>query len=164
MTGNKILIIYHDENIINKVIDYINSYSDLQISKKFNTSKENINLDNYYINQQDINLLVKNNSILYITTINYVSSGVTLDDFYNNDVFILKYNEYNSIPDIFFKKYNILTVWIDSNDKNFQIRKNDLLYYELNFIENRLENVPYLYFLNDDVEEIVKSMENFMNE
>ena len=161
--NNKVFIIYHDDDLINEVVNYINTNTDLQISDKFTSSPETTS-GYYFCSQQDINLSIKNNSLLYVVMNDYISSGITLDDFYNNDVFLLKYNEYNSIPDILFSKHNILTVWIDSKNKNFKIQKNDPLYYELNFIEKRLETVKYEYFLNDKIEDIVNYIENFINE
>lgn len=161
---NKVFIIYHDDDLINEIVNYINENTDLQIAKKFISSQEDVNGNFYFVDQHDINLAIKNNSLLYVTSSNYISTGITLDDFYNNDVFLLKYNEYNFISDIFFTKNNILTIWVDSQNKSFKIKPNDKLYYDLNFVEKRLETVNYLYFLNDKISDIVDSIENFINE
>ena len=66
--------------------------------------------DNYesYLDVHTVNLSYKNNSLLFIKTSKYISSGITIDDFYNNDICIMDINEYNLIAEVIFKKYNII--------------------------------------------------------
>ena len=69
----------------------------------------------------------------------------------------MTYKEYNVISDIIFNKYHILTIWLDSADKKY---KN--INYDITFVEHRLENVPYEYFLNDKSEDICKTIINYL--
>jgi hypothetical protein len=56
-------------------------------------------------------------------------------------------NEYNIIPENIFKKYNILTVWVDTkNNKN--ITNSDLI--EINYFINFINTIDYIYFLEDE--------------
>ena len=82
-----------------------------------------------------------------------------MDDFYNTDICLLHYDEYNIISDVLFNKYNILTVWIDSKKK---ISINDLEMFEINYVEQRLEHVPNEYFLNDNFEDINKCIIDYI--
>lgn len=103
----------------------------------------------YYLPTNIVNLSYKNNSIFFIKTENFISSGVTTDDFENNDIVFCDLNEYNNISDKYFNEYNILTIWLDTKyHKNINII-DDLN--EIKYFENRLENNKYMYFLDEDI-------------
>lgn len=160
---NKIFIIYHDVDIINELIDDIYKVSnEINVSNKFTTNSDDVKngrpYSYYYLNNLEVNKAIKNNYLLYVITNNYVSTGITIDDFYNNDVFILNYKEYNTIPDLVFNKHNILTIWIDSKDGKYKDIFNDI-----NFVEKRLENVNYEYFLKGENNEIIETILNYLN-
>ena len=160
---NKVFIVYHNFQPIKELIEYINEItSDISIAKKFTTVNEFNDGSHYYLNQKEVGLALKNNSLLYVLTDDYVSTGITVDDFYNCDIFILTYKEYNAIADIIFAKYPILTVWVDStnNDKNMF---NSDLYYEIQYLEKRLETVEHEYYLNDPIEEIANKIIKYLN-
>lgn len=92
-------------------------------------------------------------------TNNNISTGITIDNFYNNNVFLLNYKEYNTIPDVIFNKHdNILTIWIDSKDNKYKGIFNDV-----HFVENRLENVPNEYFLKNEIDEIIITILNYLS-
>lgn len=160
---NKVFIIYHDISKVNHLVDTLNNLdTDINIGNKFTTDQyyqqtEQLPYSYYYINQLEINKALKNNSLLYIITNDYISTGITIDDFYNYDIFCMTYKEYNVISDIIFNKYHILTIWLDSPDKKY---KN--INYDITFVEHRLENVPYEYFLNDKSEDICKIIINYL--
>ena len=123
---NKVFIIYHDISKVNHLIDTLNNLdADINIGNKFTTDQyyqqtEQLPYSYYYINQLEINKALKNNSLLYIITNDYISTGITIDDFYNYDIFCMTYKEYNVISDIIFNKYHILTIWLDSADKKYK--------------------------------------------
>lgn len=105
--------------------------------------------ENYeiYLDVATVNLSYKNNSLLFIKTNKYISSGITIDDFYNNDICIMDINEYNLISENIFKKYDIITVWIDTKNHK-SISNSDLI--EINYFTNFLSNINYLYFLENE--------------
>lgn len=162
--SNKIFIIYHDFDAINQIIDQLyNTSNEVNISNKFTTNQQDVvngrPYSYYYLNTLEVNKAVKNNYLLYIITNNYISTGITIDDFYNNDVFCLTYKEYNTIPDVVFNKHNILTIWVDSKYNKYENINKDVV-----FIEKRLENVPYEYFLSHEIDEIVDTILNYLSE
>lgn len=159
---NKVFIIYHDSTIIGDLINTLYKMcNDVNISNKFTTNKDNVinelPYSYYYINQLEVNKALKNNSLLYIITNDYISTGITIDDFYNSDVFCMSYKEYNVISDVIFHKYNILTIWLDSPNNKYTNINHDIV-----FIEHRLETVPYEYFLNDKPEDICQVIIDYL--
>ena len=48
--------------------------------------KDNISEFEYFLDTHTIHLAYKNNSIMTVYTNNYTSNGITIDDFYNNDI------------------------------------------------------------------------------
>ena len=155
----KIFIIYHNDDLINSYIDELDKADDeISIAKKF-TSDETDN-EKTYMSPLDVKLCLKNNAILYVITRNYISTGVTFDEFENTDMCLLHYDEYNEIPDVIFNKYNILTIWIDSKVKTGLDKK---LQHDIQCLEQRLEKVPYEYFLNDDFKDIFNTIYHFLN-
>ena len=162
--SKKIFIIYHDPDVINTLVDelYIKS-NEVNIANKFTTNindvKEGRPYSYYYLQTLEVNKALKNNYLLYIITNNYISTGITIDNFYNNDIFCLSYKEYNTIPDIIFSKHDIFTIWIDSKYNKYENINKDVV-----FIEKRLENVKYEYFLSHEINEIVDTILNYLNE
>ena len=152
MNNTKIFIVCIDKEVSFEIAkNIIEQNDDLSIIPTFSTDtsfKNEIN-ENYinYLDVNVVNLSYKNNALLYILTNNYISSGITLDDFYNNDIAFMNIKEYNNIPDIIFNKYNILTIWIDTKNHKFIDR---IMNIELKYFNERLKNVDYMYFINDD--------------
>ena len=151
----------------NKALDIaktiISKDDDYSISPMFTTNslyKDEIN-ENYevYMNPATINLSYKNNALLYIKTSKYISVGITMDDFYNNDICIMNINEYNTISENIFNKYDIITIWIDTR-KHKSLSNNDLI--EINYFSTFLEKTKYLYFL-DNEENISETILNYLN-
>lgn len=103
----------------------------------------------YYLDVNTTNLAFKNNALLYIKTDNYISNGISIDDFYNNDICFMTIEEFNLIPNTVFKNQDILIVWVDLKKHNC-ITNNDLIEtkYFNSFLLNN--NIPYMYFLNNE--------------
>jgi len=164
MWNKKIFIIYHDETILEDLVDMIfEASNEINIANKFTTNNDDVKngrpYSYYYLSTVELNKAIKNNYVLYVLTNNYISTGITIDDFYNNDIFILNYKEYNTIPDLVFNKHDILTIWIDSKDGKYKDIFNDIV-----FVENRLEKVNNEYFLKGENEEIVNTILNYLDE
>jgi len=101
----------------------------------------------YYLDTISTNLSYKNNALLYILTKDYISHGITLDDFYNNDIAFMTIEEYNNISDVIFRKYDILTIWIDIKSNTSLDKKYNV---ELKYFNERINEYKYLYFLDSD--------------
>lgn len=150
--NQKVFIVCLDKSIAldiaKKIVIKDDNYA---IAPMFTTDKEFSNEvnENYetYLDVHTVNLSYKNNSLLFIKTAKYISSGITVDDFYNNDICIMDINEYNLIAENIFKKYDIVTIWIDTkNHKN--LTDSDLI--EINYFYEFISNIDYLYFLDNE--------------
>ncbi len=149
----------------------INSIDDdLSIAKRFtNDSKyDNINDEYiYYMSTQDIDLTYKNNFILFSTMDYYLSTGITLDSYYNDDIFVMSLEEFNNISDIIFKSelYDIIVIWIDSTfNKENEFAHKDMV--ESRYMQERLssnKNIKYLYFFNETDEKIIDVILEYIN-
>lgn len=150
--GLKIFIVCLDKLIaLNVAKDIIQLDDNLSIAPTFSTDielKNEINeMYESYLDISTANLAYKNNSLLYIKTYDYISSGITIDDFYNNDICFMDVKEFNLISENIFNKHNILIVWIDFKH-HIGITNSDMI--EINYFTQFLEKVNYLYFLNNE--------------
>ena len=140
------------EKALNVAKDIVKINDELSIIPRFTTNteyKDEVNENYiYYLDVNTVNLSYKNNALLYIKTNKYISSGITIDDFYNNDVCYLTVEEFNSIPEIIFKKYDILVVWIDTKNHK-AISNSDLI--EINYFNTFITTINYLYFLENEI-------------
>lgn len=160
MNKEKIFIVCDNKDISLTVCkNIILNNDEVSIIPTFSTDIEYYNeiSENYiyYLDTVNVNLSYKNNALLYIITSNYISHGITIDDFYNNDIAFMNIEEYNNIPDVLFKKYNILTIWIDTK-RHKSINKKDNI--ELKYFNERINEYKYMYFLSDD-----SSIHNIIN-
>lgn len=117
----------------------------LSIASVFTTDKDD--KTKQYLDVKTVNLSYKNNALFYIYTNNYISIGVTLEDYNTCDVFVTNINEFNNISDRFFKTDDIIVVLVDSKKlDNITIAKYK---YELKYLNDRLSNVKFMYFTDD---------------
>ena len=136
----------------------------LSICKKFtnDTAYKDVISDNYiyYLESHEIDLAYKNNVILYVNTENYISSGVTIDTYYNSDIVVLDLKDFNNISNTVFqsKLNDIIIVWVDSPIKdNDSKTRQDIN--ETKYLLERLDSgIKYLYFLSEDDETIANTI------
>lgn len=147
------IVCLNKDKSLNIAKDIIKINDELSITPQFTTDikyKDEINENYiYYLDVNTVNLSYKNNALLYIKTDKYISSGITIDDFYNNDICFMTIEEFNSIPEIIFKKYDILIVWIDIKN-NESVTNSDLI--EINYFNSFITSTNYLYFLETEKE------------
>lgn len=125
----------------------------------------------YYLPTNIINLSYKNNSIFFIKTENFISTGVTVDDYYNNDIIFCNIDEYNNISEKYFNEDNILTIWLDTKSHKDIININNEIN-DTKYLLDRLENKKYMYFIDKNIGDISKIIieyittnnENILNE
>ena len=114
------IVCLYEDKALNVAKDIIKTNDELSIIPRFTTNTEYKNEVNenyvYYLDVNTVNLSYKNNALLYIKTDKYISSGITIDDFYNNDICYLTVEEFNSIPEVIFRKYDILVIWVDTKN------------------------------------------------
>lgn len=148
--------------IAKKLVD---ANDNLSVAPTFTTDKDyqNITTDNfmYYLSSDEVDLAFKNNVILYINTVVNISYGITLDNFYNNDIFVMDIEGFNNISNHIISGKDLLIVWVDTKHyDDLSIRKKDLS--EVKYLEERTQTIPYLYFLDDTVEEIVNVINSYL--
>jgi len=147
----KIFLVSINKDSLFNIADNLYKLNDaLSISPCFSTDiqyKDELTYNTYYLDVETIRLSYKNNSLLCVVTDNYISTGITIDDFYNNDIFIMSIKEYNTIPNKIFNNHDIITVWVDTKN-NSNISSLDMI--EVNFFIERLENLDYLYFIENE--------------
>lgn len=132
-----------DKNILANEI--IKNDDSLTIAPIFTTDKEDETKQ--YMDVKTVNLSYKNNALFYIYTNNYISIGVTIEDYNDSDIFVTNINEFNNISDRFFKTDDIIVVLADSkNLDNVILTKYK---YELKYLNDRLSNVHFIYFTDD---------------
>jgi hypothetical protein len=85
----------------------------------------------------------KNNAMLYCLSESEKSIGISMDEYYNTDIFCMSVEAFNNISESLL--VNILVIWIDSKanttDEN-QINNSKILM-------NTLDSLKYMYFIED---------------
>ena len=156
---DKIIIVGLSElNKLDIARELIRRNDNLSIAPHFTSNQEyksqgDVN-DNYiyYLDNATISLAFKNNSLLYVMTDGYISTGVTTDDYYNNDIVCIDIVDFNNIPDRYFsKKDQNLIIWVDSRTHK-HINSTEML--EIRYLQERLDTLSYIYFLDDTIDNI----------
>jgi hypothetical protein len=137
----------------------------LSLTETFTTDINYINVENqnniYYITPEEVNLAFKNNVIFYIATKDFVSHGVMIDAFYSNDIFVIDTKDFNNISDHVLLDKNILIVWLDTKfHENKLEKKTEIL--ESKYLINRLENMKYLYFLDETPSDVANVINEYL--
>ena len=132
----------------------------LTIASKFTTNKEDVSEYKYFLDKETVNISYKNNVMITVTTDDNESTGIIYDDYYNNDIFCMSISEFNVMSDKLFMTTDdigVLIVWVDSS-KN--VPKEDVK--EVEYLEEWLKNLNYLYFCNDTTENIVSVIIDYL--
>lgn len=160
----KIYIIGHRNIDVLSIGILLQSLNDsMSVSPKFTSEQDKVNDYTYFLDKETINISYKNNSLITVTTTDNESSGMTYDDYYNNDIFCLSLSEFNVMPDRLFRQpsndeqLDILVVWVDSS-KN--VNKNDIT--EAEYLTERINNLNFLYFCNETNDFIVNVINDYL--
>lgn len=157
----KFLIIANSDTDFEILKQKIEQQADsLEIARQFTNNVEYINTENqsciYYLDNKEIQNALKNNAVFYIRNTSFIE-GVTFDEFYNSNIFTLSIKDFNTISTNVLEKYSddILVVWLDySNHLNKNELNNDIK--ETTYLIEKLENLKYIYLLNEEYDNIVK--------
>lgn len=137
-----------DIDVAYNLATYISSKYDLDIAQTFTSSLELDVCQNNptYFRFFDVNDMViayKNNAMLYCLSESEKSMGISMDEYYNTDIFCMSVEAFNNISESLL--VNILVIWIDSKanitDEN-QINNTKILM-------NTLDSIKYMYFIED---------------
>lgn len=158
----KIIITGFDRDFNNELAQKIVEIDDnLSITPKFTTNKAFINNTNqtldYYISLNNVYLAYKNNSLLYVNTdIDNISTGITNDDFINNDICVIDIKDFNMISDKTLLENEIIVVWIDSKSKGNES------FNEIKYLQDRLQNYKYMYFYKEEIRTIAQILIDYL--
>lgn len=138
-------------SIASKLIEANDS---LNIARKFSSETDEETIYKYKKSINDIILDYKNNSLMYVTVFGETENiGITLDEYYNKDIFCMNYQEFNSMSEFILRDPQTLVVWVDSCTKT--TNKRDIN--ECKVFSNSAmgsDSVKHLYFYNDPIETI----------
>lgn len=157
----KIYIIGHSNIDVYSVAIALQRINDsLSIVPRFTTDQTNIVKSNYFLDKETVNIAYKNNSLVSILTNDSHSEGITYDDYYNNDILYMSIKEFNVISDKIFNssEFDDIVIWVDSSTN---VNKDDIV--EIPFLEERLENMHYLYFINEHTNEIANMIDTYIS-
>lgn len=115
----------------------------------------------YYLDPNIIDLSYKNNAFLFVETKDYISKGVTCDDFYNNDILCVSLEEFNNIIDKELTNNENIIVWVDTKYHDSYNVKKEIR--ETKYLLERLNNYNYLYFLDETSEYINEIVLKYIN-
>lgn len=149
----KIILVDTNSTLISvrQVSDELNRVCDLRIAERFNSGLDeysNLNLD-----FQEVVMAYKNNAIFScITDINNITTGITMDEYYNSNVIYLSVAELMNVPD--HKLTNCLIVWVDSDKWSCSLEDISIA----TNMEKIIHNCEYLYFLKNELDVAVKTI------
>lgn len=163
MTTNKIFIIgSHSIDKLKLAKLLVEKDDNLSIGEHFTNDIEYKDIESddnyiYYLDSQEIDMAYKNNVILCVNTDNYISNGIMMDCYYNNDIFTLSIQDFNNISNTIFnsKSNDILVIWVDAPIKD-NSKETKLDIFETKYLLERInnDNIKYMYFLNEDFDTI----------
>ena len=139
---NKIFIVSSVNNLTQakEVADYISETFEMTIASRFSndTSIE----DTTYMPTEDIMVAYKNNALLYSQSLSPSSfTGISFDEYYNNDILIIPINGFINISESIFDE-DSLVIWLDCPKQVADIKEVK----NASYIIDIIENVKYLYF------------------
>ena len=149
----KIILVDTNSTLISvrQVSDELNRVCDLRIAERFNSGLDeysNLNLD-----FQEVVMAYKNNAIFScITDINNITTGITMDEYYNSNVIYLSVAELMNVPD--HKLTNCLIVWVDSDKWSCSLEDISIA----TNMEKIIHNCEYLYCLKNELDVAVKTI------
>lgn len=128
--------------------------SDSQYSSKVNENYI------YFMPTDIVNLSYKNNSILFVKTDDYISSGVTLDDYMNSNIVVCGIDEFNTISEKYMDDEHILFIWCDTAYHSKQDIQNEID--ESFYLTSRISERQYLYFLDEEPDFVAKVINQYV--
>lgn len=163
---DKIFIVGGANTPIIEIADKLVSLDEsLKIASKFTSDRQlkDLTYDNnnqhlYYNDNENIHLDYKNNALLYIFSTEYTSEGVTLDEFYMSDIIPLNIENFNVVSEKVLESASCLIVWIDS-----KCNSDNHLMKETKFLMERLDKLAYMYFFDEDTDDICNAIMEYIS-
>lgn len=159
----KIFIVSANKNLDTQytIAEAVSEELDLEIAHSFTTGELS---DSTYFDTMcigDVTIAFKNNSLLYCESLNETDTiGITIDEYYNKDIFCTSVIGFNNIADNILTD-DILVIWLDCAYSISSVR--DLN--EAKYLIETLEDMKYLYFslATDDLQYITNMLHKYFN-
>lgn len=155
--SKKIFIVTTDcySTYSSELANILENMYDLSLANKFSSDDSS---DIQY-NIEDIILSFKNNALLYCYVKNNITYGITMDEFYNKDIFCVPLEGFINIADN--KLDNSIIIWIDSKYIN---NDSDILS-KVNCMESLLSDKKDCLYFNhkENINYIKESVINFLD-
>lgn len=137
---------------------------DLMIAPMFSTShalKGKISDDFiYYMAPEEVELSYKNDAFMWVRSKDDCSTGVTKPDMYTSHIFVMSYAEFNNMSNPVLEEFlndDGVICFLDTKNNNVEDKV------ESKFACERIYESPYLYFLDEDTDYIVKNIIDYMS-
>ena len=128
-----------------------------KIAKYFSTNEEESKQDfYYYLSNQELHICYKNHAILFVKTTLCDSVGITLEEFYENNVIFMNTEDFNNISNrVFLSNNELIIVWLDTKNHDTNQIKKEIK--ESSYLQEKIDtdNLKYLYFLDKPTIEIM---------
>lgn len=158
----------------NSDLSMINSFI---TDESFNQNQNSSTSWQYYIPYMKVKESFKNNAIIYCTideSNSDITKGIMLDDWYNGDIAVMNFIDFNNIPNKIFSEYtdSLFIVWLDTNANNtrqqydsYYDRETDIR--ESHYADSKIEsnNISVLYFNinNEHISDITNTVLEYYN-
>lgn len=152
-----------DKYSIAKELQALND--DLMIAPVFSTDlklKGKLTDDfTYYMAAEEVELSYKNDAFMWVRSKDDESTGVTKPDMYTSSIFVMSFAEFNNMSNPTLKEFlndDGIICFLDTKNNNSDDDKR-----ESKFACERIFESPYLYFLDEDADYIVKTVLDYIN-
>lgn len=151
----KIFIITSNNNSNDnyKLAEYISETYGLDIANNFTTMEPARHFVKF--SSDEVVLAYKNNALLYSFSKEDNHIGITMDEFYNKDVFCMNIDGFNNIAEN--RLENVLVIWLDTPTTHID----SFTSYTIRQLQQTLESVTYMYF-NEPFETICEIVGNYI--
>lgn len=165
--ANRLITQNSDLSIINSFIT----------DESFNQNQNSSTSWQYYIPYMKVKESFKNNAIIYCTideSNSDITKGIMLDDWYNGDIAVMNFIDFNNISNKIFSEYtdSLFIVWLDTNANNtrqqydsYYDRESDIR--ESHYTESKIDsnsiNVLYFNINHEHISDIANTVLEYYN-
>ena len=111
----KIILTGFSNDDLMSIAETLTSLNDsFTIGQIFTNDSDKNDIHSCYINNQELELICKNSAYLTLLKEGDFTHGISMDEFYNCNLFVMQVDEFNNISPNILSNNNILVVWFDT--------------------------------------------------